>query len=401
MPDLTRRRALTLGVALGLAGAAVDLPKAWAWSSKGSIAGTDTTTDPFTVFDTAADPVVASLFNSGQVPAVNTAFQSWIHNSDPLPSGIPANLTTYLEQVNALPSWANPTLLAQAQVFNQKVNTFLFVSYGLGSGVLSTAIPAEAVNVYYSAGGADMRARAAKTFTFGYDLTAADAFGPSGSFIVTANKTRLVHSAVRWLLPSDSEWVTATVEPTPISNGDILRTFASVGTFAYNNLHTWGIPVSASDAAAWLHSWQVALWLLGVEEQFIPQTWADAQAQALVYRDAHSGRGHRIRQRVRALPGRQPGRRLARTARRPRFTGHHRSRMAVVRPFRHGAGDGRPGGGRHVQRAAQGRVTAVPRQRHLGDVRSHHDPHRQQPQHLSRYTAGEMPRGQAAAGHLS
>ena len=280
MPDLTRRRALTLGVALGLVGAAVDLPKVWAWSSKGSIAGTDTTTDPFTVFDTAADPVVASLFENGQVPAVNTAFQSWIHNGDPLASGLPANLTTYLGQVNALPSWANPTLLAQAQAFNQTVNTFLFVSYGLGSGMLSTVIPAEALNVYYSAGGADMRARAAKTFTFGYDLTAAEAFDPSGCFIVTANKTRLVHSAVRWLLPSDSEWVTATVESTPISNGDILRTFASVGTFAYNNLQTWGIPVSASDGAAWLHSWQVALWLLGVEEQFIPQTWADAQAQA-------------------------------------------------------------------------------------------------------------------------
>jgi hypothetical protein len=280
MPDLTRRRALTLGAALGLVGATAAAPKAWAWSSKGSIAATDTTTDPFTVWDTAADPVAASLLSNGQVAAVNTAFQSWIHNSDPLPSGIPAGLTTYLEQVNTLPSWANPTLLAQADAFNQTVNTFLFVSYGLGSGMLSTVIPAEAINVYYSAGGADMKARAAKTFTFGYDLTAPGAYTPSGNFIVTANKTRLVHATVRSLLPTDSEWVSATVESTPISNGDILRTFASVGTFAYSNLTKWGIPISASDAAAWMHSWQVALALLGVEEQFIPQTWADAQAQA-------------------------------------------------------------------------------------------------------------------------
>jgi hypothetical protein len=211
---------------------------------------------------------------------VNTAFQSWIRNSDPLPGGLPAGLAAYLGQVNALPSWADPALLAQAQEFNQRASSFLFVSYGLGSGMMSTAIPVEAVNVYYSAGGADMKARAAKTFTFGYDLTAKDAFGPSGNFIVTANKTRLVHATVRSLLPTDAAWTAATTERTPISNGDILRTFHSVGTFAYSNLRKWGVPLSASDATAWLHSWQVALALLGVEEQFIPQTWADALAQS-------------------------------------------------------------------------------------------------------------------------
>lgn len=282
MPDVTRRRALTLGVALGLAGAGAmaDMPRAWAWSSAGSLAGTDTTTDPFGVWDTAADPVAASLLRNGQVPAANTAFGSWIHNSDPLPGGLPAGLTAYLKQVNALPSWADRDLLAQSQVFNQKVSSFLFVSYGLGSGMLSTAIPVEARNVYYSAGGADMKARAAKTFTFGYDLTARDAFDPSGNFIVTANKTRLVHAAVRSLLPTDAAWRAVTGESTPISNGDILRTFASVGTFAHKNLRTWGVPVSDADDAAWLHSWQVALALLGVQEQFIPKSWADAEAQA-------------------------------------------------------------------------------------------------------------------------
>lgn len=282
MPDLTRRRALTLGVALGLAGAGAmaDMPSAWAWSSKGSLAGTDTTTDPFGIWDSAADPVAASLLRSGQVAAVNTAFGSWIHNSDPLPGGLPAGLTAYLNQVNVLPSWADRDLLARSQVFNQKVSSFLFVSYGLGSGMLSTAIPVEARNVYYSAGGADMKARAAKTFTFGYDLTAKDAWDPSGNFIVTANKTRLVHAAVRSLLPTDAAWRSVTGESTPISNGDILRTFASVGTFAHKNLRAWGVPVSDSDDAAWLHSWQVALALLGVEEQFIPKSWADAETQA-------------------------------------------------------------------------------------------------------------------------
>jgi endo-cleaving rubber dioxygenase len=285
MADLSRRRVLTLAGALGLVGAGVaagvaDPTRAWAWSSKDSIAGTSTTTDPFSVWDPAPDAVAASIVANGQEAAVNTAWQSWINNSDPLPSGMPANLVSWLEQANQLPSWANPTLLAEAEKFNTRVSNYLFVLNSLGSGIESTVIPREARNVYYSAGGNDMKARAAKTFTFGYDLSAANAWGPSGHFIVTANKTRLVHSTVRNLLPQDPAWVAVTDEATPISNGDILRTFHSVGTYAFTKMTSWGIPISATENQAYLHSWQVALSLLGVQEQFIPVSWAAAQAQA-------------------------------------------------------------------------------------------------------------------------
>ena len=285
MEDLSRRRVLTLAGALGLVGAGMaasvaDPTRAWAWSSRDSIAGTSTTTDPFWVWDPAPDAVAASIVQNGQEAAVNTAWQSWINNSDPLPSGMPANLVSWLEQANKLPSWADTTKLAQAQVFNKRVANYLFVLNSLGSGIESTVIPREARNVYYSAGGNDMKARAAKTFTFGYDLAATNAWGPSGHFIVTANKTRLVHSTVRYLLPQDSSWVAVTDETTPISNGDILRTFHSVGTFAYTKMASWGIPISSTEADAYLHAWQVALYLLGVQEQFIPVSWSAAQAQA-------------------------------------------------------------------------------------------------------------------------
>src|SRR5687768_11175466 len=118
MQNLSRRSVLTLGAALGLAGVA-DPSKAWAWSSAGSIAGTDTITDPWGVWDDATDPLVASLLRNGQVPAVNTAFESWVKNGDPLPAGIPAPLTTYLQQYNRLPSWADPTKLNRAAQFNK------------------------------------------------------------------------------------------------------------------------------------------------------------------------------------------------------------------------------------------------------------------------------------------
>src|SRR5689334_24650995 len=223
MSNLSRRTALSLGVALGLASVAGAVP-AWA-----SAAGTD----PWWVWDDEVDGLMAGLVDSGGVPAVNTALRPWVNNGDPLPAGLPDGLAAHLRRANRLPSWADRAKLRRAADFNRRKDTYLFMLYGLGSGIMSTVIPREARSVYWSAGGANMQDRAAKTFTFGYDLSELTAFEPNGQFVVTANKTRLVHAAVRHLLPQSPHWRAVANEPggIPISNGDILVTFHSLGTF--------------------------------------------------------------------------------------------------------------------------------------------------------------------------
>ncbi len=196
------------------------------------------------------------------------------------PSGLPADLAAHLQQATRLPSWADRAKLRLAADFNRRKDTYLFMLYGLGSGIMSTVIPREAKSVYWSAGGADMQDRAAKTFTFGYDLSEATAFEPSGQFVVTANKTRVVHAAVRHLLPQSPHWKAVAEEQVPISNGDILVTFHSLGTFVHRKLVEWRVPMTAAEEDAFLHMWQVAIHLLGVRDDFIPQTWAAADAQA-------------------------------------------------------------------------------------------------------------------------
>ncbi|MEV6643794.1 oxygenase MpaB family protein [Amycolatopsis sp. NPDC051371] len=274
MSNLSRRNVLSLGVALGLASAAGAVP-AWA-SAGGAAAGTD----PWWVWDDEVDRLMAGILDTGQVPAVNTALRPWVDNNDPLPGGLPADLAGYLQRANRLPSWADAAKLRRAADFNRRKDTYLFMLYGLGSGIMSTVIPREAKSVYWSAGGANMQDRAAKTFTFGYDLADRNAFEPTGQFVVTANKTRLVHAAVRHLLPQSPHWRAVSDEQVPISNGDILVTFHSLGTFVHRKLREWRVPMSAADEEAFLHHWQVAIHLLGVRDEFIPQTWAEADAQS-------------------------------------------------------------------------------------------------------------------------
>ncbi|MGW2821193.1 oxygenase MpaB family protein [Streptomyces sp. NPDC001443] len=277
MENLSRRKALSLGVALGLVG--VTGP-ARAWASTGSVSAAAAGTGPEWIWDSLADPLMASMLDNGHVPTINTAWASWVNNNDPLPGGVPAEFTAYLQQVNVLPTWADPAKLARAADFNRRRDTYLFMLYGLGSGIMSTVIPREARSVYWSAGGANMQDRAAKTFTFGYDLSQLGAFQPTGQFVVTANKTRVVHAAVRHLLPQSPHWKAVTDETTPISAADILVTFHSLGTYVHRKLLDWKIPFPAADQEAFLHSWQVAVHLLGVPDEHIPQTWAAAEAQS-------------------------------------------------------------------------------------------------------------------------
>lgn len=113
MENLSRRSVLTLGAALGLV-TVTDVPKAWAWSSANSIAGTNTVTDPWDVWDDDTDPLVASLLDNGQIPAVNNAFKTFIKNGDPVPSGLPprspptSGRSTSCRRGPTRPSWTVP-----------------------------------------------------------------------------------------------------------------------------------------------------------------------------------------------------------------------------------------------------------------------------------------------------
>src|SRR5690606_11295829 len=167
MDNPSRRDVLKTGGLLGALGAfAVATPaqaRPWGWSPAGSIPGTGSGADPRQVWDTEADPLVASLLERGDVPSVNELLRTWKKNSQPLPEGLPSDLRDFMEHARQLPSWADPAKLETAVRFNEKRGLYLGVLYGFVSGMMSTVIPKEALAVYYSKGGANMKGRISKT----------------------------------------------------------------------------------------------------------------------------------------------------------------------------------------------------------------------------------------------
>ncbi|AXK85262.1 hypothetical protein SAMN05421776_1011187 [Nocardia farcinica] len=284
MDGLSRRTALKTGGALGAFGALAMVTPAraepWTWSPQGSVAGSGDGADPMGVWDPEADELVASIIDRGEVPRVNELLRTWTRNGQPLPDGLPADLREFMEYARQLPPWADPGKLATAVEFNKKRGLYLGVLYGLASGMMSTVIPKEARAVYYSKGGHDLKDRIAKTAKLGYDIGTHNAYAPDGEMVVTCVKTRLVHAAVRHLLPQSPHWVSSAQEQIPISQNDMMVTWHSLPTTVMKHLTAWKVPIPAHESEAFLHTWQVAAHMLGIRDEYIPNSWPEADSQA-------------------------------------------------------------------------------------------------------------------------
>ncbi|MFH8609786.1 oxygenase MpaB family protein [Streptomyces sp. NPDC018029] len=286
MDELSRRKMLLTGGALGALGVLGAASPAsarplWSWAASGSVAGAGAGTDPQWMWDDEADQLLGSLLDRGDIPKVNQLLRNWTRNDQPLPDELPRDLKEFMEKARRLPPWVDRAKLETAAKFNKTKGIYVGALYGLGSGLMSTAIPREARAVYYSKGGADMKDRIAKTAKFGYDVGDLDAYQPQGSMIATAVRTRLVHAAVRNLLPKSPGWSgTSGGQKIPISQADVLVTWHSLATFVMRKLLDWDVPVSRAESEAYLHVWQVTAHMLGVHDEYIPATWDAANAQS-------------------------------------------------------------------------------------------------------------------------
>ncbi|NUU21690.1 MAG: DUF2236 domain-containing protein [Streptomycetaceae bacterium] len=286
MDRLSRRKMLIAGGTLGALGALGMASPAlartpWTWSPGGSVAGVGAGADPNWVWDDEADALMAAVIDRGDVPRVNPLLRTWTRNDQPLPDGLPADLRDFMERARRLPAWAEQGKLDAAAAFNVSRGFYLNLLNGLGGGMLSTAIPREARAVYYSKGGADMEDRVAKTSRLGFAVGERNAYRPEGTLVVEAVKTRLVHAAVRHLLPQSPGWKqTSGGQAIPISLADMLVTWHTLPTYAMRKMLEWDVPIGSADSAGYLHVWQVTAHMLGIRDEYIPATWDAANAQS-------------------------------------------------------------------------------------------------------------------------
>lgn len=282
--EISRRSLLKGAGAVGAVGALAPFAPAWAWNASQSVAGGDLDTiPPEDVWDAPADAVVRRIFEEEGVAGIaglNALLRPWHRNDQALPAGLPPDLVDFIEAARPAPAWLDRSRLAAGFDFYELRGTYTGLLYGLGSGIMSCAIPDEARAVYHSKGGEDMRDRVSKTAKLGYDVGTENAFEPDGQMVATCIKTRLAHAGVRHLITSSPRWQDGGDVPAPISQRDVIITWHSLATFIHRALRGWNVPVSTAHADGFLHVWQVTAHYLGVQDVYIPATWADAELQS-------------------------------------------------------------------------------------------------------------------------
>ncbi|MGC5024233.1 oxygenase MpaB family protein [Tsukamurella sp. DT100] len=279
---ITRRDALR-AAGVGAAGAGV---AALAGTLGTGLASADpgvrtaATPDSATTWDPECDALMKSVLERGDVERTNRALAQWETNSQPLPAGLPSDVRDFIEEARKLPEWLHPRLMKGADKFYTTRSFYLSTIIGLCGGIMMSVIPRESRAVYWSAGGADMKDRIAKTYRLVYDQIAVGAYGPSGRAATTAVKVRLTHGAVRHLLPQSPHWKKVADQPKPISQADMMVTWHTLATMGMRIMRNWGVRLPQDEVDGLLHSWQVNGHMLGIRDEYIPSSWDQAERQA-------------------------------------------------------------------------------------------------------------------------
>jgi hypothetical protein len=219
--------------------------------------------------DPAADRVVARLTASGQLPEVNRLLRGWVYNDQPLPSGLPSDLKSFIEQARQLPSWTDQARIAKAAEFGKANMPYLSLAYAMGVSTAAFTYPILASvfdpNVGVVFNFEKRLIGSLKLISGVYDP---DAFSPHGQLIPDLVKVRLMHAAVRDYL-DDSRWDRARWGVAISQEAMLVETWL-FGVYALTAMQQFGVQIPTDIADDFLHTWRVEGAMLGVPAAAMP-----------------------------------------------------------------------------------------------------------------------------------
>ncbi|MFL5320779.1 MAG: prenyltransferase/squalene oxidase repeat-containing protein, partial [Myxococcaceae bacterium] len=253
--------------------------------------------------DPPADEVVLDIFRRGKVDAVNALLSNLFRSDDPVPAGLPPEAERYFEATSKLPGWADAAKLQIAQ------RLFTRNGWEVAMALFCSSLP----QAYAAGRGAEVltqtqeltrhtRQRIFETAQFVFDAMDEGAFDENGRGIRSAQKVRLLHAAIRHLINSrpTPAWDRDKLGP-PINQEDLGGTLMTFSVVTLEGLHSLGIPVTDTEAEAWIHAWNVAGHFLGIRPELLPDNLAQAEELMSAIRERQWGRSAAGKRLIRPL----------------------------------------------------------------------------------------------------
>jgi hypothetical protein len=233
--------------------------------------------------DPLADAIVRDVFDTGEVGAVNALMGQLVKNGQVVPASLPSSVSDYFATTANLPEWMDSAQVARAEDFFARNGmtigmTLLFASlpmcYACAKGVQVLHLTARLQT--------DPKRRIGETSQMVIRAMMPGGVAPGGEGVRDAQKVRLMHAAVRHQILSGRaagvEWDPAWGQP--INQEDLAGTLLSFSHIPVVAMRRMGIEVTADEAAAYLHAWNVIGHIMGVRDELMPQNEDDAAALA-------------------------------------------------------------------------------------------------------------------------
>ncbi|HXW38232.1 MAG TPA: oxygenase MpaB family protein, partial [Acidimicrobiales bacterium] len=200
--------------------------------------------------------------------------------------GLPG-ICEFVETIEPWPDWADPDLVRQGQdvfgEFGPQIGMGLFMAslpsdYGFAKGVQALARTARLTR--------NPKRRYVETGQMIIDAMTPGALDPGARGYRTVRHVRLMHAAVRHVLahlhemeeeggPSLPPWDRA--DGLPISQLQLLGTLFSFGVQGVEALRRSGVSLSDQRAEAYIHTWNLVGYQIGILDELLPLSWDDSR----------------------------------------------------------------------------------------------------------------------------
>ncbi|MFY7998479.1 MAG: oxygenase MpaB family protein [Candidatus Kapaibacteriota bacterium] len=235
------------------------------------------------IADAPADTVIERVLAEDATVKLNELLRSLSNNDSFETAALPAPMREFVAKASVMPDWYD----AQKAALGEK----LFTKYGMEICVilLCKSLPEcylcwrGAVVLYETGRLTEQRGnlsrltkRIAETLQFVINVMAEGGTTPEGAGVVTAQKIRLIHASIRAYIKQYPWEETELGEP--INQEDLALTWTTFSSSVLEGLEMLAIKLSDEEKAAYMHCWRIIGHFMGVESQFLSDSYSDAVA---------------------------------------------------------------------------------------------------------------------------
>jgi len=249
--------------------------------------------DMRSVGDPLADATIQTVFEHGDIGAVNALLTSLIRNDQVIPDNLDPAVRDYLDATRATPIVQPDLVEATEKFFVAHGNLALFVL--VCASLPECYVMKKGVNVLWLTQRleAHVLRRLLETAQMVLRVMSPGGMAPQGLGIQAAAKVRLMHAAIRHLIlhprpPATSE--PATTMPQvftsvqwdtnalgyPINQMDLAYTLLTFSYVIPRSLEKLGVPISPAEKNAFIHTWNIVGSVMGIRDDMMPADYDEA-----------------------------------------------------------------------------------------------------------------------------